>query len=179
VSVGKRKEAMFNWKDQRETGDPTCNIFFDKPTEVLHEVMFVDSGVVWTCNFGLNKAALTALKQLNNTLYGRAETFSSDFLGTWGGEDGFIGLECFYSGIDVIALGKGDNGIRHKYHERYKAKYDHIKFVMFLEGRREELLYLLDLYGKNARNIKYVPRDTLLVEANIDHTNDEHIVISA
>ena len=178
VTVGQRKESLHQWEDQRCKDFSFIKIFNDEPSVVENEAWFVDSGVVWTCNFGMNRKAVDALRELNNTLYGRNETFSSDFLGTWGGEDGFIGLECFYSGIDVIALGKGNNGIRHKYHERHQAKYDHIKFVMFLEGRREELLYLLDLYGKNARNIKYVPRDTLLVEANIDHTN-EHIVITA
>ena len=171
VSVGKRKEAMFNWKDQRETGDPTCNIFFDEPTEVLHEVMFVDSGVVWTCNFGMNKSALTSLKQLNNTLYGRAETFSSEFLGTWGGEDGFIGMECYYTGIPVIALENGNNGIRHKYHIRDKSKYDHVAFINFLEEHRERLLYLLDIYGLNARKCAFIRREELI---ELGYEFDQH-----
>ena len=162
VSVGKRKEAMFNWKDQRETEDALANIFYDVPNEVLSEGMFVDSGVVWTCNFGMNKAALGYLKQLNCTLYGREETFCSEFLGTWGGEDGFIGIECYYTGVPVIALEHGNNGIRHKYHIRDKSKYDHIAFIDFLEKNRERLLYLLDLYNMNVRHCKFIRREDLI-----------------
>ena len=171
VSVGKRKEAMFGWRDQRETDASKCAIFHDAPTEVLHEVMFVDSGVVWTCNFGMNVSAVRALKWLNKTLYGRDETFSSDFLGTWGGEDGFIGLECYYTALKVIALGSGDNGIRHKYHRRKESKYNHVAFVNYLEEQRERLLMLLDLYRLNVRDCRFIRREELI---ELDYTLDQH-----
>ena len=164
VSVGQRKEAMYSWQDQRMTAESDCHIFKEVPTEVDSEGMFVDSGVVWTCNFGMNRAALASLKQLNNTLYGRAETFFSDFLGTWGGEDGFIGLECFYTKIPVIALGQGDNGIRHKMHLRDESKYNHVAFINYLEEQRERLMYLLDLHKLNARHYKYIRREQLIVK---------------
>lgn len=171
VSVGKRKEVMYAWKDQRETDDSQCKIFHDVPTEVMYETMFVDSGVVWTCNFGMNRAAIDALKRLNSTLYGRGEAFSSEFLGTWGGEDGFIGLECYYTGIPVIALENGDNGIKHKYHVRNEDKYNHVAFANYLEARREQLLYLLDLYKLNARDCRYIPREELI---ELEYTFDQH-----
>ena len=171
VSVGKRKEVMYNWQDQRDTAESSCGIFHDVPTEVLHEAMFVDSGVVWTCNFGMNVAALGYLRQLNATLYGREETFSSEFLGTWGGEDGFIGLECYYTGVPVIALENGNNGIRHKYHLRNEDKYNHTAFIQFLEEHREQLLYLLDLYNMNVRNCRYIPREELI---ELGYDVDQH-----
>ena len=171
VSVGKRKEAMYNWQDQRDTAESSCGIFHDAPTEVLHEAMFVDSGVVWTCNFGMNVAALGYLRQLNATLYGREETFSSEFLGTWGGEDGFIGLECYYTGVPVIALENGNNGIRHKYHLRNEDKYNHTAFIQFLEERREQLLYLIDLYKMNVRHCRYIPREELI---ELGYDVDQH-----
>ena len=171
VSVGKRKEVMYNWQDQRDTAESSCGIFHDVPTEVLHEAMFVDSGVVWTCNFGMNVAALGYLRQLNATLYGREETFSSEFLGTWGGEDGFIGLECYYTGVPVIALENGNNGIRHKYHLRNEDKYNHTAFIQFLEEHREQLLYLLDLYKMNVRNCRYIPREELI---ELGYDVDQH-----
>ncbi|WP_405325705.1 hypothetical protein [Fibrobacter sp.] len=171
VSVGKRKEVMYNWQDQRDTAESSCNIFHDVPTEVLYEAMFVDSGVVWTCNFGMNVAALGYLRQLNATLYGREETFSSEFLGTWGGEDGFIGLECYYTGVPVIALENGNNGIRHKYHLRNEDKYNHTAFIQFLEDHREQLLYLLDLYNMNVRNCGYIPREELI---ELGYDVDQH-----
>jgi len=162
VSVGKRKESIYGWEDQRCRDEPAANIFSTVPKKVTSEALFVDSGVVWTCNFGMNRAAINVLRTLNNTIYGRNETFSSDFLGTWGGEDGFIGLECFYTGITVYAIANGNNGIRHKYHMRDSSKYDHVAFLYFLEDQRERLIYLLDRYGLNRRNIKYVHRDELL-----------------
>ena len=171
VSVGKRKEAMYNWQDQRDTAESSCGIFHDVPTEILYEAMFVDSGVVWTCNFGMNLAALGYLRQLNATLYGREETFSSEFLGTWGGEDGFIGLECYYTGVPVIALENGNNGIRHKYHLRNEDKYNHTAFIQFLEDHREQLLYLLDLYNMNVRNCGYIPREELI---ELGYDVDQH-----
>lgn len=171
VSVGKRKEVMYNWQDQRDTAESSCGIFHDVPTEVLYEAMFVDSGVVWTCNFGMNVAALGYLRQLNATLYGREETFSSEFLGTWGGEDGFIGLECYYTGVPVIALENGNNGIRHKYHLRNEDKYNHTAFIQFLEEHREQLLYLLDLYKMNVRKCRYIPREELI---ELGYDVDQH-----
>lgn len=162
VTVGQRKEAMFGWLDQRNTQSSPCHIFSDVPTEIHHEVMFVDSGVVWTCNFGLNRGAISALRTINNTLYHRNETFSSDFVGKWGGEDGFIGLQCFYTGIPVVSLELGDNGIRHKYHDRTSAKYDHVAFLRFLEDQRERLIYLLDLHKLNKGGHRFIPRETLI-----------------
>ena len=170
VSVGQRKEAIFHWKDQRTQDFSFTKVFNDTPTEITRESFFVDSGVVWTCNFGLNRAAVDMLKDLNRTLYGRDEAFSSDFAGTWGGEDGFIGMECFYGGIPVFAMSNcGNDGIRHQFHERDDAKkYEHRTFMTYLENKREELIYLLDLYGRNVRKVAYVDRETMLTEEGFE-----------
>lgn len=164
VTVGMRKESMYGWLDQRTKPESKAHIFYDVPKLVEDEYMFVDSGVVWTCNFGMNIAAVKCLKETNKTIYGRSEVFPSDFLGTWGGEDGFIGLECFYRKIDVMALPVGNNGIRHKYHPRPERKYQHTMFIQHLESHREELLYLLDRFGLNERGIQYIDRDTMLAK---------------
>ena len=164
VTVGKRKEAQFGWDDQRTDDRNFLDMFRDTPNEIDNETWFVDSGVVWTCNFGMNRNALSALKHLNKKLYGREEAFSSDFLGTWGGEDGFIGMECFYTGIPVVALENGDNGIRHIYHMRTSGKYNHVAFLDYLDDKRRELMYLLDLYKLNVRGLEYVDRETMLAD---------------
>ena len=179
VSVGQRKEAMFHWKDQRTRDFSLTHVFGDTPTEITRESWFVDSGVVWTCNFGLNRSAVDALCDMNKTLYGRNEAFSSDFAGTWGGEDGFIGLECFYVGIPVVAMAAGGNdGIRHQYHDRTdEKKYAHRTFQTYLEHKREELIYLLDLYERNVRNIAYVDRETMLEKEGMVQTEEINITI--
>lgn len=148
TTVGKRKEAIWGYDDQRMVSKINpIPIFHGKPTNVTNEFYFVDSGVLWTCNFGMNIAAISALYGINERLYGRREVFSSDFSGTWGGEDGFIGLECLYCKIPVYALEKGNNGVRHKEHPRPTGKYDHITFIDYLEERREDLLFRMGLFG--------------------------------
>ena len=172
VTIGQRKEYMHGWVDQRMTDKSKMEIFFKEPTEVKNEGYFVDSGVVWTCNFGMNADAVTHLRRLNQLLYSRYETFHSDFLGTWGGEDGFIGMECFYTGLPVYALPIGDNGIKHQYHDRRSAKYQHVSFISFLEAHREQLIFLLNLYKVNPEPIEFLPRSEILVKFGLVETED-------
>lgn len=167
VTIGQRKEFMHEWVDQRLTAESKMAIFFDEPTPVTNEGYFVDSGVVWTCNFGMNLAAVNHLRRLNKTIYDRYETFYSDFHGTWGGEDGFIGLECFYTSVLVIALKNGTNGIKHQYHDRSSAKYQHTAFISFLEAHREQLIFLLNLYKIVPERIEFVPRADILIREGL------------
>ena len=164
ISVGQRKESIYDWMDQRMIQQSEVSIFCDEPTVVTNEAYFVDSGVVWTCNFGLNTAAITHLRRLNGLLYDRCETFHSDFLGTWGGEDGFLGMECFYTGLPVIALPIGNNGVMHQYHDRESAKYKHSAFINFLEAHREQLIFLLNLHKVNDKPIEFKPRSEILCD---------------
>lgn len=167
VTVGQRKEFMHDWVDQRLSPESKMSIFFDEPTPVTNEGYFVDSGVVWTCNFGMNREAVVHLRRLNKTIYDCYETFYSDFHGTWGGEDGFIGMECFYTGVPVIALQKGANGIKHQYHDRSSAKYQHTSFISFLEAHREQLIILLNLYKLVPERIEFVPRADILAREGL------------
>lgn len=162
VSVGKRREVVWGLEDQRMASPRSiCHFFKNTPSIVDKEFWFVDSGVIWTCNVGLNISTIKAIRSLNQELYGREEVFSSDFHGTWGGEDGFLGLECFYSGIPVFALPDGENGIIHQPHMRPLSKYDHPAFMPFLETMREDLLYRMRLHGKYGG--KYIPRTQMRI----------------
>lgn len=162
VTVGQRKEFMHDWVDQRMTDGSNMSLFFDEPRQVTNEGYFVDSGVVWTCNFGMNREAVVHIRRLNKTIYDRTETFHSDFNGTWGGEDGFLGLECFYTGVPVFSLPIGSNGIKHQFHERNSAKYNHVSFISTLEAHREQLVILLNLYKIMPERIEFVPRAEIL-----------------
>lgn len=156
-TIGRRREIIWNMEDQRMASpDSICHFFADTPTLIENEFWFVDSGVVWTCNFGLNIAAIKALRQLNSTLYGVDEVFSTEFLGTWGGEDGFVGMECYYSGIPTYALPNGENGIIHQPHTRPLNKYDHPTFIPYLEAMREDLLTRMRLNKIDTH--AYIPR---------------------
>jgi hypothetical protein len=82
--------------------------------------------------------------------------FSTEFLGTWGGEDGFVGMECYYSGIPTYALPNGENGIIHQPHIRPLNKYDHPTFIPYLEAMREDLLTRMHLNKIDTH--AYIPR---------------------
>ena len=120
----------------------------------------MDPGVVWTCNKGINRKAIELMTSTNKTLYGRDELCSSDFCGTWGGEDGFIGLEALYLDISVITVCAPDAGVRHNEHPRPLDKYDHETFVAYLEEKREELMYLMKANGIPCP--RYIPKDIII-----------------
>lgn len=162
ITIGRRCEGKHAWHDQREVSKEHPVPIFNKPnTPITNELFFVDSGVVWTCNMGINRHALRHMVELNEKLYGRRELCSSDFCGTWGGEDGFIGMEAFYTGVTLLPVCDADAGIRHVEHERPLDKYDHETFISYLEERREELLYLLKVHGMECK-YKYVPKDIII-----------------
>ena len=162
ITVGRRLEGQYAWHDQREVSKDTPIPIFNKPnTPVTNEAYFVDSGVVWTCNMGINRAALEHLFNLNNTLFGRPELCSSDFCGTWGGEDGYIGLQALYSGVDVYPVCDDNAGVRHVDHERPLDKYDPEMFTAYLEEKREELMYLLKINNIECK-YNYVPKNIVL-----------------
>lgn len=162
ITVGRRLEGKHAWHDQREVSEDFPIPIFNKPnTPVTNEAFFVDSGVVWTCNMGINRAALEHFFNLNDTLFGRKELCSSDFCGTWGGEDGYIGLQALYTGVEVLPVCDKNAGIRHVNHDRPLDKYDHETFVAYLEEKREELLYLLKINHIECK-YNYVPKDIVL-----------------
>lgn len=162
ITIGKRKEIKWGLDDQR-VASPSSLIRIFGPNggkRITSEFYFVDSGVVWTCNFGINRKGIERLYEMNTQLYGRREVFSSEFSGTWGGEDGFLGLECLYGNIGVYSLKDGTNGIIHKEHERPVRKYDHITFIDYMEFRREELLARMNSFGMEVP--PFVPRLELI-----------------
>jgi hypothetical protein len=86
--------------------------------------------------------------------------FHPDFCGRWGGEDGFLGMECFYGGIPIRTTPIMDmEGVSHIEQPRPSNRYDHQAFVDFLEVKRRELIFLLNAAGKSDR--EFVPLDTL------------------
>lgn len=149
VTVGRRSEVKLNSNDQRQcSGSHPVPIFGKKSNYVTSERYIADSGVVWTCNFGITAGAVKAIRNLNEKLYGVGTVFHPDFCGRWGGEDGFLGMECFYGGIPIRTTPVMDSdGVSHIEHPRPKAKYDHQAFLAFIEVKRRELIFLLNAAG--------------------------------
>ena len=162
ITVGKRLEAKYAWHDQREKDSRYPIPVFRKPERITNEAYFVDSGVIWTCNMGINMAAIRKILGTNKLLYGREELCSSDFCGTWGGEDGFIGLEALYLDISVMPICNDLAGVRHEEHLRPLDKYDFENFTAFLEEKREELMYLLVVNEIGCNGHRFVPKDIII-----------------
>jgi hypothetical protein len=162
VTVGRRRELKWDMMDQRQVSAiKPIDIFGKEPREVTSEAYFADSGVMWTCNAGITMEAAGKLREINSALYGSATVFHPGFSGRWGGEDGFLGLECFYGGIPVwTAPATGNDGVRHIDHPRPLAKYDLVHFHHLLESRRRELVVLMSAAGMYEGD--FVPLEELL-----------------
>ncbi len=125
ICIGRRREDKHGGKDQRELARPLEPYrFFAFDTQVLTEsYLFESSSVVWSCNVSFNRRSINALKIFNKKYYGRDEVFSSEFNGTWGGEDTFLGLEARLCSIPVVLVSGEKSGVWHKNHPRPERKY--------------------------------------------------------
>lgn len=150
VTVGRRVEMKWQGRDQRQAySDRPIDIFGEAPRDIDSEVYVADSGVMWTCNVGLTCVAVDALREMNRRLYGFSAVFHPDFCGRWGGEDGFLGMECFYGGIPMRSCPVMEHdGVEHIDHPRPEGYYDHGVFLEFLEAKRRELMCLLGMTGR-------------------------------
>lgn len=146
VLCGKRDDVGFGYTDQREH-NKYRNIFRDCFTIVDEEAAVLDSAVLWSCNMGMNKSAVDRIAHINSTLYGYDCVFSPLFSGRWGGEDGFLGVECFYDKDIILAgLGVPRTGITHIHHERPRSLYGHATFIEPLRNAVTAHKYLLENY---------------------------------
>ena len=139
VTVGRRREERNAGFDQREVSDRRSNrALFSadgSDTEIRSEKLMTSSAVTWTCNIGFNRAAIDSIMTCNEEFYGRREFCNSDFLGSWGGEDSFLGFQAFILRHRIICLGDPTSGVVHVDHPRDPRKYDPDAFEGFLTDR--------------------------------------------
>ena len=106
LSVGRRRESIYNWSDKREV-DPSLmhlNLFREKGVIINNDALLHQSLIVWSCNIAMNFKAIDLLFKFNELYYKRKEVFSSEFLGKWGGEDAFLGIQCNYCRVFITGL---------------------------------------------------------------------------
>lgn len=135
LSVGRRRDVQHNWNDQREISDNLkgYRLFTSGDEYIVDDwYLLTTSAIVWSCNMSLNLRAINRLKKFNKKYYGREDVFHMDFCGTWGGEDGFIGIESNKCGITIKMLGDSASGIKHIHHERPMSKYGGESFSEYL-----------------------------------------------
>ena len=145
LSAGRRREEKHNWLDQREVdGKLKALRLFSKTNEIVihNPELLYTATVVWSCNISLNLSAIKLLKKLNEYYYGRSEVFNSEFLGAWGGEDVFLGIQAYMARIFITIINDEFGGVRHIEHPRPLNKY-HVKAWTEHLGEQVELLNLM------------------------------------
>jgi len=145
LSVGRRREEKHNWDDQRET-EPKLKALrlFSKANEIVihNPELLYTATIVWSCNVSLNISAVKLLKNLNKIYYGKSEVFNSEFLGAWGGEDCFLGIQAYMCRIFITMINDEFSGVRHIEHPRPLNKYHAIAWTEHL-AEQIELLNLM------------------------------------
>jgi hypothetical protein len=93
---------------------------------VLNPLVFERSWICWSCNLGMNLAAIDVCRRVNGILDGdENRVFNSSFDGRWGGEDGFVGLTMFRTGNEVVALDR-KSYVTHIWHKRNHTNQEHL-----------------------------------------------------
>lgn len=121
LTVGRRRERQYRFQDRRESVAALAHLqlFRDKGTVINeHGNLIKDCMVVWSCNIGINLYAVNLIKKLNYRYFQRKELFSSDFLGAWGGEDSYLGIQAVYCRIFITTIGDRLSGVHHIDHPR-------------------------------------------------------------
>jgi len=109
---------------------PWCSdlVFGDRYDRlVVNPVVFMQSWICWSCNLGMNLAAVHQLYNINGFMDGDIQrAFNSSFDGRWGGEDGFVGLSMFRTGRETVALSTS-SWVTHIYHNRSHTNPEHLR----------------------------------------------------
>ena len=94
---------------------------------VVNPRVFAQSWICWSCNLGMNQAAVEQLQAVNGYMDGDVQrVFNSSFDGRWGGEDGFVGMSMFYTGRETVALSQ-ISWVTHIYHSRGHTNPEHLR----------------------------------------------------
>ena len=148
ITNGRRREEKYEWKDQREV-DPKmrgADLFARGNGYVIHNPDLLRScSVTWSCNLSINIHAIRIIKKFNKEYYGRDEVFSGEFLGRWGGEDSFLGIQAIVCKIFITMMTSDLSGIRHIDHPRPDNKYSDKAFSDHLVKEIEYLNVLYDI----------------------------------
>ena len=134
LSIGRRREKEFRWKDQREYKAEFVHLkLFRKGNFIVSNTdLLRRSLIVWSCNIALNLKALNLIQNFNQRYYNRKEVFSGEFVGKWGGEDGFLGVQAWHCRIFIVMIGNESSGVEHIDHPRPENKYNinHMDFFL-------------------------------------------------
>lgn len=128
---------------------------------VMNPDVIKNSWICWSCNLGMNRAAINLCHAVNGRMDGdERRVFNSAFDGNWGGEDGFVGATLFHCGGEVIAASQR-SWVTHIWHPRTHTNLSHMNLVLSKEQR------LIDLAIDNQ-----VPCDPTVYQSSGPYTFD-------
>lgn len=137
---GRRCDDKYNGLDQRDL-DPKVAPFKMFSSVNPHPILTYDlhktCSVVWSCNISMNIKAIERIKKLNEYYFGKSEVFSSQFVGTWGGEDAFLGIQANASMVVIATINDVKSGINHIDHPRPESKYGSNSFFKYFAEQIE------------------------------------------
>lgn len=108
---------------------------------VIDPVVFRQSWICWSCNLGMNIAAIKLCWEANGFISGDVKrVFNSAFDGRWGGEDGFVGDILFRHGGEVVALSERSQ-VTHLWHERKHTNLQHLGLLAELDLRLAQAMH--------------------------------------
>ena len=126
LTAGRRRERQYRLQDRRESIASLAHLqlFRSKGTVInQNSNLLKDCMIVWSCNLGINLVAVNLIKKLNRRYFQRDELFSSDFLGAWGGEDSYLGIQALYCRVFITTIGEKLSGVHHIDHPRPTTVY--------------------------------------------------------
>ncbi len=98
---------------------------------------------VWSCNLGVNRAALSLLQDAGEKLHGSRRIFSPEFDGRWGGEDTALGIVAHIVGCRVVTLGDA-SAVEHAPHDPFNVSRINLDKIPGYADRAREILYICD-----------------------------------
>lgn len=125
ISLGRRLEEKFRWKDPREFGDAgNLHLFSTRGSVVQNPTVLASCLATWTCNMGMNSRAIQVIRGAMNRLCNNDRVFHPAFDGKWGGEDAFLGYVAWAYRVTMAYLPYGANAVKHMDHPRPPAEYN-------------------------------------------------------
>lgn len=108
---------------------------------VIDPQVFRQSWICWSCNLGMNLAAIKLCWDANGFISGDVKrVFNSAFDGRWGGEDGFVGDIMFRYGGSVVAMSERSQ-VTHLWHERKHTNLQHLGLLAELDLRLAQAMF--------------------------------------
>ena len=124
ISCGRRLESGLGWKDPRQTGEAfNLHLFDGKGAVVQNNSIVKNCLATWTCNLGINRAAMDIVYRAMSSFTGEWRIFDKAFDGHWGGEDAFLGYVAWAYRVNMAFLPMGANAVKHMDHPRPEPEY--------------------------------------------------------